>query len=98
MDEVLSTAKVEHKILLICSMFPEKILFDGEKYRTNSYNKVLKWIFQNTNDLHNKKKEETDKKSVSSASVPLTELFSEPFLKDLDLIWRIDSRISSPVD
>ena len=25
--------------------------------------------------------------------VPLTELFSEPFLRDLDLIWRIDSRI-----
>ena len=25
--------------------------------------------------------------------VPLTGLFSEPFLKDLDLIWRIDLRI-----
>jgi len=27
-----------------------------------------------------------------SFSVQLTRLFSEPFLKDLDLIWRIQSR------
>jgi site-specific DNA recombinase len=42
----------------------------GEKYRTNSYNKVLDWIFQNTNVLQEQKKEETDQKSVSSVSVP----------------------------
>jgi site-specific DNA recombinase len=70
MDEILSTASVEHKILLIGSMFPEKIHFDGENYQTDSYNKVLDWIFQNTNDLQDKKKEETDKKPVSSVSVP----------------------------
>jgi hypothetical protein len=35
--------------------------------------------------FYSSKKKETDKKSVSSASVPLTELFSEPFLRDLDL-------------
>ena len=58
MDEILSTASVEHKILLIGSMFPKKILFDGEKYQTNSYNKVLDWIFQNTNDLRQKKRKE----------------------------------------
>ena len=70
MDEILSLASVNHKILLIGSMFPEKIHFDGENYRTDSYNKVLEWIFQNTNDLQDKKKEETNKKSVSSVSVP----------------------------
>jgi hypothetical protein len=42
----------------------------------------------------NRKKEETDLKSVSSFSVPRTELFSEPFLRDLELIWLIDSNIS----
>ena len=70
MDEILSSGRVEHKILLIGSMFPEKIVFDGENYRTNSFNKVLEWIYQNPNDLHNQKKEETDEISVSSVSVP----------------------------
>jgi hypothetical protein len=28
--------------------------------------------------------------------VPLTELFSEPFLRDLDFIWRVDLRIYIP--
>jgi len=31
-----------------------------------------------------------------SFSVPGAELFSEPFLKDLDLLWQVDSMISSP--
>ena len=70
MDVILSTGKAEHKIQLIGSMFPEKIQFDGENYRTNSYNKVLEYIFQETNVLKGEKKEETDEKSVSSVSVP----------------------------
>ena len=39
------------KIKLISSMFPEKIEFDGKTYRTNSYNKVLDLIYQQTNKL-----------------------------------------------
>jgi len=68
-------------------MFPEKIHFDGENYRTNPYNK--------TNDLQNKKTEDQDKKSLSSVSVPPTGLFSEPFLRDLKLICRVDLKIIS---
>ena len=89
MPEILTSGRVEHKVQLLGSMFPEKIQFDGEKYRTNSYNKVLEWIFQNTNELQNKKTEDQDQKSLSSVSVPRTGLFYEPFLKDLDLIWKI---------
>lgn len=37
--------------------------------------------------------EETDKKSLSSGSVPSTGLFYEPFLKDLDLIWCIEPKV-----
>ena len=70
MDVILSTGKAEHKIQLIGSMFPEKIHFDGENYRTNSYNKVLEYIFQETNMLKGEKKEETVNNSVSSVSVP----------------------------
>ena len=32
-------------------MFPEKIEFDGENYRTTEYNKVLDLIFQEANKL-----------------------------------------------
>jgi hypothetical protein len=59
-----------HKILMIGSMFSEKIFFDGENYRTDSFNKVIGWIFQNTNELQKKKTEGSDEKSVSSVSVP----------------------------
>ncbi len=37
-------------------MFPEKIEFDGKTYRTNSYNKVLDLIYQQTNELRGVKK------------------------------------------
>ena len=52
------------------SMFPEKIEFDGEKYRTNSYNKVLDLIFQQTNELRGDKKEKGERNSSFSNSVP----------------------------
>jgi hypothetical protein len=42
-----------------------------------------------------KKKEESDKKSASSSLVPLTVLFSEPFLRDLELIWQLNKTIKT---
>jgi hypothetical protein len=71
-------------------MFPEKIVFDGEKYGTNSYNKFLEWIFQNTNELEEEKPEDRGEESLSSGFVPLTGQFYELFINDLDLIWRIN--------
>ena len=50
-DTFISDAPVEVKIKLISSMFPEKIEFDGIRYRTNSYNKVLDLIYQETKEL-----------------------------------------------
>jgi site-specific DNA recombinase len=85
MDEIISIGKVEQKILLIGSMFPEKMLFDGEKYRTTSYNKVLDWIFQNTNELQKEKTEGSDEKPVSSVSVPGAGL--EPILSHLTSLY-----------
>ena len=41
---------------LIGVMFPEKFDFDGKSYRTNSYNKVLDLIYQQTNELRGQKK------------------------------------------
>ena len=50
-------------------MFPEKIEFDGIKYRTKSYNKVLDLIYQQTNELRGDKKEKGERFSSFSNSV-----------------------------
>ena len=62
MEEVITDAPTETKMLLLGSMFPDKIEFDGENYRTASYNKVLDLIYQQTNEL----REPTVKKKNSS--------------------------------
>ncbi|NDW13526.1 recombinase family protein [Bacteroides sp. 214] len=69
-DRYLRDAPVSVKIKLIGSMFPEKVEFDGKEYRTNSYNKVLDLIYQQTNELRGKKKESGENFSTLSASVP----------------------------
>ena len=53
---LLLEAPVETKIKMLGSMFPEKIEFDGTKYRTDSYNSVLTLIYQNANILERQKK------------------------------------------
>ena len=50
-DTFIADAPVEVKIKLISSMFPKKIEFDGIRYRTKSYNKVLDLIYQETKEL-----------------------------------------------
>lgn len=57
MDKYIRDAPVEVKIKLIGSIFDGKIEFDGKSYRTNSYNKVLDLIYQQTNELKGNKKE-----------------------------------------
>ena len=41
----------------------------------------------------NKKTEDQDQKSLSSVSVPRAGLFYEPFLGDLELIWKVSNTI-----
>jgi hypothetical protein len=69
-DSYIRDAPLETKIKLIGSIFDDKIEYDGEKYRTNSYNKVLDLIFQQTNELRGKEKEKGEKLSSFSVSVP----------------------------
>ena len=61
-------AKVKCKIL--SSIFPGKIQFDGEKYRTTEYNQVLDLIFQETNKLRGYGEKESEKPISVSHSVP----------------------------
>ena len=58
------------KIKVHGSMFPEKIEFDGENYRTTEYNKVLDLIFQETNKLRGKGKEKGERQPSFSSHVP----------------------------
>ena len=51
-------------------MFPEKFEFDGETYRTNSYNKVLDVIYLQTNELRGQKKRDSSDFSEKSLQVP----------------------------
>ena len=95
-DKYIRDAPLETKIKLIGSIFEDKIEFDGEKYRTNSYNKVLDLIFQQTNELRGGKKEKGERFSSFSHSVPLTVLFSNQFLEDLDKIWELRHWIPDP--
>ena len=95
LDNSLTTASLEDRINILGSMFPEKIEFDGKKHRTNTFNEVLNVIFQDVSQLYGKKKEEPDKKSSSSSFVPLTVLFSEPFLNDLEMIWYLHNTLKT---
>ena len=51
LSHVIKEGRLDTKRELIGVMFPEKFEFDGETYRTNSYNKVLDLICQQTNEL-----------------------------------------------
>lgn len=57
------------KIKLIGSIFPEKIKFDGEKYRTSRVNEVVDHIIQNTSTLQDKTEVEPPALSGDSTSV-----------------------------
>jgi hypothetical protein len=89
-------APVKVKCKILSSMFPQKIEFDGEKYRTHSYNQVLDLIFQETNKLRGYGEKESAKSEEVSQSVPPERLFSNSFKKDLDKIWELKEYIPDP--
>ena len=66
----MKDAPVKVKCKLLSSMFPQKIQFDGEKYRTTEYNQVLDLIFQETNKLRGYGEKESVKPTIVSHSVP----------------------------
>ena len=66
----MKNAPVKVKCKLLSSMFPQKIQFDGEKYRTQSYNQVLDLIFQETKKLRGCEEEGIEKSEAVSHSVP----------------------------
>ena len=67
LSECLREAPVNIRCHIIGSIFPEKIEFDGEKYRTSKMNEVAELIFQSNNELG---KQKQDLESTKSRSVP----------------------------
>ena len=55
------SASCEVKTKLLSSIFPEKLLFDGKKYRTKAFNPMLDLILKETKHLQGNKKESESK-------------------------------------
>lgn len=63
LDKYIRDAPIEVKLKLIGSIFDEKIEFDGKTYRTDSYNKVLELIYEQTNELRGERNRKEDSRS-----------------------------------
>ena len=70
LETFIDEAPTETKCKLIGSMFIDKIEFDGKKYRTKSYNKVLDLIYQQTSELRKQNEKDSSDFSEESLQVP----------------------------
>lgn len=57
-DVIYKNGTVKDKRAIIGSIFPEKLCFDGSRYRTARTNSVVNYIYQMNNDLQKQKKPE----------------------------------------
>src|SRR5690606_6698180 len=78
-SEVYIHGDVEKRRTLIGSIFPEKLEFDGIRYRTTRMNSVVDYIFQINNELLKNKNRKNDLKNHFSCLVP--EVGIEPTLR-----------------
>ena len=69
-DKFFQYAPADAKIRALSSIFPEKIEFDGKKFRTDNFNQVLSLIYQQTNELRGLNKKSEESFSTFPASVP----------------------------
>ena len=74
LPKYVDDAPVDVKMKLVSSMFPEKLLFDGKSYRTDTFNEVLSFIYQQTNLLRGNKTNNSSDFSNELLSVPRTRL------------------------
>ena len=95
-EKHLKEAPTDVKMRLIRSMFPEKLAYDGNSHRTGKVNSMLDVIVQQTRELRSGKKKKATESFNSIALVPLTELFSNNFMEDLERIWEFRAFIPDP--
>ena len=70
LDKYYSNASIGVKQKLIGSIFPEKLIYQDEKYRTSQINEVLSLITNNINHLGGVEKEKAIKIDSSSYQAP----------------------------
>lgn len=97
MDKHIRDAPIEVKLKLIGSIFDGKIEFDGKSYRTNSYNKVLDLIYEQTNELRGV----TAQEKGADCSTPRFSTPNDSILEligdDLGKIWELRKIIPNPM-
>lgn len=69
LDEYYDTADVEVKHKLLGSMYPEKLVFDGEDFRTAKYSEVVNLLRRNNGLPRRSKKEKHASLDVLSCGV-----------------------------
>lgn len=84
-----STASIDIKHLFIGSMFPEKLTFDGNQYRTARINRMLEVYAMKINKLQGLKIGRASISESSSCLAPQSGLLSKPYMDDMSLILRL---------
>lgn len=69
LDKFYEKATLSEKQLIIGSVFPEKLIFENGKFRTNRMNEAIALMCMNHNDLGQKKSGRSKKFSLSSTQV-----------------------------
>jgi hypothetical protein len=80
---------IEVKRKIIGSIFPEKLQFSKNHYRTTRPNVLLSYIYQINNELGTKKNRKESELSPLSGLVPTTEEISKYLIEDLERISEI---------
>lgn len=55
-DQRYENGNIEEKRIIISSIFPENLVYDGSNYRTQKINSAIHLIYQNTSKLRGNKK------------------------------------------
>jgi len=96
LDSHYGNLPVSKKRELISSIFPEKIVFDGENYRTPKVNEAVRLIYMINSDLYSIKNRKGHKSAYLSGQVepPRIELGSKQVIKELSTclvsVWFFD--------
>lgn len=78
LDEVCEKGDNKIKREIIGSIYPEKIVFDGDNFRTARFNEVVQLIYTLGNGFSEKEKGQTEENFDLSRSVPGTGIFKVP--------------------
>ena len=80
---------VEIKRKLIGSIFPNKMVYEKNSVRTVELNPAVELIFSNVKRSRGRKKRKHTNFGVLSHRVVSTDLFSNPFLEDLERLGNL---------